>query len=203
MRSNIKKVLAVVAIAALVYGGAQLLSSPDPGYTLENWIALGRFDSIDAEIRERATAAGVDPLLAKALAWRASRVRPDFIGAEGRRGVLAVRPDAAVAWVSANRIETFMITDLFDPGTNMMAGLWNLKAALKRFEKTEDAMQCALIAHFADPQSMDRWWPHKQAPERASDLLQKVDRPDVRQAVEDTMRRWRTYKSAAHGSGPL
>ena len=124
------KVFVLVFCAALTAAGLTLCTSSDPICKLQSWLALGRYSAHDALISAAAKKRGLDPLLVKAMVWRESAFDPTKIGTSGERGLMQVGEAAAQDWAKAEKIETFVKTDLFDAKTNLDVGTWYLKQAL-------------------------------------------------------------------------
>ena len=80
-----QKVFALVVFAALTAAGLALWTSPDPLYKLQSWLALGRYSTSEALIRDAAEKRGLDPLLVKAMVWRESAFDPTKTGTSSSR----------------------------------------------------------------------------------------------------------------------
>lgn len=176
----------MVAAAA----GAAILAAPDPSYRLASWMALGRYHAHDNTIRRIAQHSGLDPLLLKAIAWQASAF--DAKKATGtRRGLLQINETQAREWAAAERIETFMFTDLFDADTNLRAGAWTLQRALKDGAEFDHPEQYALVVFKAGRLQARAW---SNGTTSASELLAHAD-PDTRAFVAAVESRRSFYRS--------
>src|SRR4051812_8328261 len=120
----LKQLIIALALAAFVAAGVVLWSSPDPSYTFYSWLAGSRYTQYDRQIIDVSRKHGLDPKLIKAIVWRESAFHPDMVGTSGERGLMQVGEAAAQDWARAEKIETFMPTDLFDPKTNLEVGTW-------------------------------------------------------------------------------
>ena len=184
----------MTVFAASVAAGVVLWRSADPIYQAQTWAALGRFSQYDSLISEVAEKTKLDPALVKAMVWRESRFRSNKVGGAGERGLMQVGEAAAHDWAAANRIETFMFTDLFDARTNLLAGTWYLQRALEHWKDRDDPVPFALAEYNAGRKRVDRW---AASGANAAAMMQAADIATTRQYVEDIMRRARRYREAA------
>src|SRR5215210_1990913 len=122
----------VLSLAAAAAASLAVFTSEDPQYQVQEILLHDRFHRYDLLIRAVAERHGLDPMLVKAVVWRESRFQPRKVGSNGERGLMQVTEIAAADWVAAEKIETFVPTDLFDPETNLKAGTWYLKRAHDR-----------------------------------------------------------------------
>src|SRR5262245_41573522 len=129
-----RRLLIVTGVAALTAASLLLWLSPDPTYLAHEWLALGRYYQYDSEISELAAKHNLDPALIKAIVWRESTFLPDKVGTSGERGLMQVSEAAAKDWATAEKLETFIPTDLFDARNNLEAGSWYLRRALDRWK---------------------------------------------------------------------
>ena len=104
----------VIFLSALTAAALLLWLSPDPMYTAQAWLAGGRFHGFDGAIREVAGQHKIAPELIKAIVWRESAFHTDKMGASGERGLMQVGEAAGGDWAKAEKLETFVPTDLFD-----------------------------------------------------------------------------------------
>jgi len=181
--------LPAVIIAA---AGAAILAAPDPSYRLANWMALGRYRAHDDTIRRVAQSSGLDPSLLKAIAWQASAFDAKKTTAHAR-GLLQINESQAREWAAAERIETFMFTDLFDADTNLRVAAWILTRALKDGADFDYPEQYALVV-FKTGRLQTRAWSKGTA--SVSGLLAHAD-PDTRAFVAAVESRRAIYRS--HG----
>jgi len=194
----LKRLILVFLLALAAAASLALWRSPDPLYTLESWRALGRFSDYDSLIADLGAKHGLDPKLIKALVWRESAFHPDKVGAAGERGLMQVGEGAAADWAKAEKVETFVPTDLFDPRTNLDVGTWYLARALARWKTKRDPIPFALAEYNAGRTRVDRWIAATDLGEKASadDLIAAIDFPTTRRYVQDIVRRYHHFQGA-------
>jgi len=192
----LKRFLFFVVLAAFVAASLLLWRSPDPLYTLATWRALGRFSDYDTLILDTGAKQGVDPMLIKAVIWRESAFHPDKVGTRGERGLMQVGEGAARDWAAAEKIETFVPTDLFDAKTNLDVGTWYLKKALVRWKTQADPVPFALAEYNAGRTRVDHWMASTGLGEKATadDLIAAIDFPTTRRYVQEIVRRYHSYQ---------
>jgi soluble lytic murein transglycosylase len=145
--------LAGVGLAAGIF----CLVADDPGYRAQEILLGGRYTRYDAVIRQASRRYGVAPELIKAVIWRESRFHPEKTGQHGERGLMQITEGAAADWVRAEKIETFVPADLFDPKVNIEAGTWYLKRALDHWAARDDPVPFALAEYNAGRTRVKRW----------------------------------------------
>ena len=197
MARFVKKLGTLLLLACLTAAGLLLWTSPDRGYTLHAWLAAGRYSAYDEMISDAAHKRGLDPLLVKAMVWRESAFDPSKIGMSGERGLMQVGEAAARDWAKAEKIETFVPTDLFDARTNLEVGTWYFKKALERWKEKENPVPFALAEYNAGHARVERW---SATTERGDDggvenLLRAIDFPTTRKYIEDITARQRFYQA--------
>ena len=199
MARFLKRLFFAVLLAALAAAGWLLWKSADPSYTFYSWLAGSRYHRYDPIINDLAKKHGLDPLLIKAIVWRESAFSPDKLGTVGERGLMQVGEAAAKDWAAAEKIETFMPTDLFDPKTNLEVGTWYFKKALDRWKQKDDPVPFALAEYNAGRARVDRWVAESGRSDEATagDLLVAIDFPTTRRYVEDITTRYRIYREEA------
>ena len=192
-----KKLCLVFVFAALTAAGLVLWTAPDPEYQLQSWLAAGRFSAYDAMIADAARKHGLDPLLVKAMVWRESAFAPSKIGTSGERGLMQVGEAAAQDWAAAEKIETFVPTDLFDAKTNLEVGTWYLKKALERWKQKADPVPFALAEYNAGHVRVERWIAATDRGDEATaeNLVRAIDFPTTRKYIEDITARQRFYQA--------
>ena len=196
MSGFLKRLLLILALAALTAAGVLLWQSGDAVYTLQSWRGGTRFWDYDALIADTAAKHGLDPLLLKAIVWRESMFHTDKIGTSGERGLMQVGDAAARDWAKAVKIETFVPTDLFDAKTNLEVGAWYFKKALDRWKAKANPIPFALAEYNAGRSRVDRWIAESGRGDAAqeADLLSAMDFPTTRRYIEDIMARHRFYQ---------
>jgi soluble lytic murein transglycosylase len=185
-----KRFVLVLVLAAFAAAAWVLWNSPDPSYTTYSWLAGSRYSRYDQPIADVAQKHGLDPLLVKAIVWRESAFHPDKLGTVGERGLMQVGEAAATDWARAEKIETFMPTDLFDPHTNLCAATWHLARSAQRW-KDCDRPDLFALAEFKLGSAGE--WP---ATTTSADLLSHLD-PDTRAFIQSVESRRAFY--ARHG----
>ncbi len=191
------RTLSLVAIlAAFAAAGLLLWLSPDPMYTAQEWMALGRYNQFDAAIREVSEKQGVEPELVKAIVWRESAFSSDKIGTSGERGLMQLSEAAAGDWAKAEKLETFVPTDLFDSRMNLEAGAWYLRRALDHWKGKEAPLPFALAEYNAGRGRVDRWIAATSMADQANadDLLGAIDYPSTRRYIEEVTRRTQFFR---------
>jgi soluble lytic murein transglycosylase len=199
MARFLKRLFLAFLLAAFAAASWVLWNSPDPSYTFYSWLAGSRYNRYDPTIADLARKRGLDPLLIKAIVWRESAFSPDKLGTVGERGLMQVGEAAAKDWAAAEKIETFMPTDLFDPKTNLEVGTWYFKKALERWKQKDDPVPFALAEYNAGRVRVDRWVAETGRAEEATarDLLLAIDFPTTRRYVEDIIARYHFYEQAS------
>lgn len=189
--------LLVLLLAALAASGWIVGTSDDPIYSAQELISLGRYSSQDALIAETAKKTGVEPALIKALIWRESAFHPDKTGAAGERGLMQVGEAAATDWARAEKIETFMPPDLFEPRTNVEVGTWYLRRALEKWKDRDDPVPFALAEYNAGASRLERWINATAFGAKADslDLMTSIDFPSTRRYIDDIMARAKFYRA--------
>jgi len=186
----------VLVCAAIAAAGLFFWRSPDPAYELQEWISHGRFVKYDPLILEAGKKYGVDPMLVKAIVWRESAFQPQMVGKSGERGLMQVGVAAATDWARIEKIEVFTPTDLFDPKTNIEAGVWYFHKALERWKSKERPIPFALAEYNAGRKHVDDWVTRTGKAEHANadDLLAVMDYRSTRQYIEDITARYHFYQ---------
>lgn len=199
MSGFLKRLIFVLALSAFTAASLVLWRSPDPLYTFESWRAVGRFSAYDTLITDIGAKHGIDPQLLKAVIWRESAFRAEMIGTRGERGLMQVGEGAARDWAMAEKIETFVPTDLFDAKTNLEVGTWYLQKALTHWKARTDPVPFALAEYNAGRTRVERWIAATELGEKAAadDLLGAMDFPTTRRYVQEIIRRYRFYKERA------
>jgi soluble lytic murein transglycosylase len=177
-----KNLFVAVLAGALLAGfaaGAFFLLADDPSYQLQEFVFRERFRRYDDLIAAASARYGVPPELIKAVIWRESRFQPHMVGQHGERGLMQITEGAAADWMKAEKIETFVPTDLFDPKVNIEAGTWYLKRALSHWGSKDDPVPFALAEYNAGRTRVRRWVADSgQGPEAgADDLRTAMDFP--------------------------
>jgi len=194
-----RKVAVVVAALLLLAAGGLgifLLTSKDPRYTAQEILALGAFRQYDDLIIAASKRYGTEPELIKAVIWRESRFRPGMVGGQGERGLMQITEGAASDWAKAEKIETFVPTDLFDPKVNIEAGTWYLTRAMSHWSTKDDPIPFALAEYNAGRTRVNRWVKDSgQGPTaKAEDLQTAMDFPTTKGYVSTIVQRLVFYR---------
>lgn len=193
-----KKILLALAGAACVFAvaaGIFWLVADDPEYLAQEMIFSSRFGRYDDLILQSARRYGVPPELIKAVIWRESRFHPDKTGLHGERGLMQITEGAASDWARAEKIETFVPTDLFDPKVNIEAGTWYLKKALDHWAAKDDPTPFALAEYNAGRTRVKRWVVDSGRGETAGavDLQTAMDFPGTKSYIAAIVARYEFY----------
>ena len=206
-RTRLFFLLLAASIVALVVATRL---SPDFAYTMGVSFFPERFHRYDRMIAEISGRHQVDPALVKAVIWRESRFRPYMEGSSGERGLMQVGESAAAEWAKAEKMATFVPTDLFDPKTNIEAGTWYLAQALRRWNDKDDPIPFALAEYNAGRRNVKRWIDDAKAREQererrqpgstdaqvsGGELADSIDFPGTRNYVAAIRRRMDYYKT--------
>ena len=175
--------------AANVAFAVVLWRSPDPGYRVQEMVALGRYSEHDKLIASVAEKYGVDPLLVKSVVWRESRFTTTKVGTSGERGLMQVGEAAARDWAAAHKIEVFVYADLFDAKTNLEAGTWYLSRALEHWRDRDDPIPFALAEYNAGRSRVEKW----AADGADAQRMMRAAAGSTRQYVDDIIRRHQRY----------
>ena len=192
----VRMLLLVIALAALAAAGLLIGLSSEPLYAAQELISLGRYSRHDELITQAAKHCDVEPALIKAMVWRESAFHADKVGTSGERGLMQVGEAAATDWARAQKIETFVPTDLFEPRTNLEAGTWYLKRAMDKWKGKDDPLTFALAEYNAGGSRLDRWVAATGVGAKADsrDLLNAMDFPGTRRYVEGILARAGFYR---------
>lgn len=177
----------LLAGTALIFWGMR-----DSGeYHIKEALSLGRYHKYDPLVRQAAERHGVPPELIKAVIWRESRFHPDKVGTHGERGLMQITENAAADWARAEKIETFLPTDLFDPKVNIEVGSWYLKRALDHWSTRDNAVPFALAEYNAGRTRVRRWVRESGLGEaaEATDMQTAMDFPATRRYIQSIMAR--------------
>lgn len=135
----------------------------------------------------------VDPALVKAVVWRETKFNPVARGRAGEIGLMQIMESAALDWASAEKIDPFEHEQLFDPGTNTLAGAWYLKKLLKRYTQTDNPIPYALADYNAGRGNVLKW--NKGAAATNSEtFLKQIGFPGTSNYVRAVMARIENYR---------
>ena len=194
--SQLRRII-LAGIPVVVAAGLFWVLADDPDYRLKEALAFGRYHRFDDEIEQASRRYGVPSDLIRAVIWRESRFHPRQVGEHGERGLMQITEPAASDWVRAEKIETFVPTDLFDPKVNIEAGTWYLKQALQHWNDRDDPIPFALAEYNAGRSRVKRWTkkPDSAPPASASDLKEEMDFPATRRYLDAIIARYEFYQA--------
>lgn len=192
----------LIGLAAVLAGGFWMRAD-DPSYQFQEMASLGRYGAQDELIAAAANRYKVEPELLKAIIWRESRFQPDKTGTRGERGLMQITEPAARDWADAEKIETFVPTDLFDPKVNIEAGAWYLKRALEHWGAKDAPIPFALAEYNAGRTRVHRWVKDsgRGAVAGAEDLQTAMDFPGTKSYIASIMDRYDFYKRRGEFKG--
>ena len=195
MKKFVLASLVVLAVLTAI-AGIYLLTSEDPKYLLRETIFASRYRKYDDLIRQAATRYGVAPELIKAIIWRESQFQPGKVGAQGERGLMQITDSAAIDWARAEKIQTFVSSDLFDPKVNIEAGTWYLNRALNHWSSKDNPLPFALAEYNAGRSRVRRWVQDSGMGETAGagDLQAAMDFPMTKSYIATIIARYDFYK---------
>jgi soluble lytic murein transglycosylase len=145
----VKKVLALLAVGAVVGGGFAYVRSTEPGWWVRLWYPL-RYEAI---VRGHARNYRLDPALLAAVIYQESKFRAHARSSSGAIGLMQLLPATAEGIAVHTGGSRFRVADLDDPEINVRYGAWYLRHLLDKYgdEKT------ALAAYNAGQDNVDRW----------------------------------------------
>ncbi len=198
-----RSVLCAAVLLPLIAVGVWLYADHDENYPLQKLFFPGRYSRYDELIAHAGIRYGVSPSLIKAVIWRESRFQPEMLGAHAERGLMQVTEGAAQDWAKAEKIETFLATDLLDPKTNIEAGSWYLSKALKHWAAKDDPVPFALAEYNAGRTRVKRWEKNSGLGGEfgADDLSSSMDFPATRAYVRSIIARYRDFQRNAEFPG--
>ena len=182
------------ALVLLLAVGAAFLPGVDLRYRLLEVLPGSNYRDYDLLIETVAAKHGVSPGLVKAVVWQESRFNPLATGAAGERGLMQVTEIAAKDWVAANQIEVFSPADLFDPKTNLEAGVWYLSRALRRYSDRDDPRPFALAEYNAGKSRVNRWKGETGGEPTAGEFQAGIDFPSTAAYIGNILSREEFYR---------
>lgn len=182
------------AVVLLLAAGAAIDPAIDLRYRLLEALPGSSYRDFDPLIDALGEKHGVSPGLVKAVVWQESRFNPLATGAAGERGLMQVTEIAAKDWVAANQIETFAPSDLFDPKTNLEAGVWYLSRALRRYSDRDDPRPFALAEYNAGKSRVNRWKGETGGEPTAGEFQAGIDFPSTAAYIANILAREEFYR---------
>lgn len=107
---------------------------------------------------------------------------------------MQIMESAALDWASAEKIELFEHEQLFDPGTNTLAGAWYLKRLLKRYSQTDNPIPYALADYNAGRGNVLKWI-SGAASTNSEMFIQQIGFPGTSNYVRAVMGRIENYRA--------
>jgi len=196
-----RAVVLSAGVLAIVGAACWVESGHDENYALQEFFFRGRYNRYDALIARAGARYGVDPSLIKAVIWRESRFQPGMVGTQGERGLMQITERAAQDWARAEKIETFVPTDLLDPKTNIEAGTWYLAKALRHWADKDDPVPFALAEYNAGRTRVKRWERGAKRGGGADDLRIAMDFPSTRRYSRSIMDRYKAFQARGEFQG--
>jgi len=194
-----KLAVVLAALLLVVAGGVGIfwMTAQDPRYTAHEILSFGAYRKFDDLILEASKRYGTQPELIKAVIWRESRFRPGMVGGQGERGLMQITERAAADWAKAEKIETFVPTDLFDPKVNIEAGTWYLTRAMSHWSAKDDPIPFALAEYNAGRGRVKRWVKDSGQGETANadDLQTAMDFPGTKNYIATITERLAFYRN--------
>lgn len=100
---------------------------------------------------------GMDPRLVSAVIWKESRFNPQAKGKAGEVGLMQVMPVTGLEWAGTHGVEGFTPERLFDPETNLRAGVWYLRKAVEEWSTKDNPLPYALAQYNAGRRNVLKW----------------------------------------------
>jgi len=150
----------------------------------------------DPYITSVAHDAGVDPFLIRALIWRESRFNALTHGTADERGLMQITPEAGQIWAKANKISNFTPDNLYDPETNIRAGIWYLNRSIHRWSQAnvDDPITFALAEYNAGRSNALKWV-DPASPQDHTAFMQRITYPGTRKYVEVILAKRAQYRA--------
>jgi soluble lytic murein transglycosylase len=145
----VKRLAALVALAAVLGGGFLVLQSARPAWWERLWYPLP-YASI---VRGHARHYDLDPALLAAVIYAESKFRSDARSSSGAVGLMQLLPQTAEGIALHTGGTRFRVSDLTDPEINVRYGAWYLHHLMQKYGDE----QTALAAYNAGQQNVDEW----------------------------------------------
>ncbi|MFO1530349.1 MAG: lytic transglycosylase domain-containing protein [Kiritimatiellia bacterium] len=113
--------------------------------------------ALDELIVRVSRANGMDPRLVSAVIWKESRFNPQAKGKAGEVGLMQVMPVTGMEWAGTQGVEGFTPERLFDPETNLRAGVWYLRKAVDEWSTKDNPLPYALAQYNAGRRNVLKW----------------------------------------------
>jgi len=146
----VKKLLALVLVAAALAAGFAYVNSTEPAWYVRLRYPL-HYDSI---VRGHARNYRLDPALLAGVIYQESKFHAHARSSSGAIGLMQLLPDTAKGIAVHTGGSKFQVSDLDDPEINVRYGSWYLRHLLDRYHQHE---RLALAAYNAGEDNVDRW----------------------------------------------
>jgi soluble lytic murein transglycosylase len=145
----VKKVLALVVVAAALWAAFAYVNSTEPAWYVRLRYPL-EYQSI---VRGHSRNYRLDPALLAAVIYQESKFRAHARSSSGAVGLMQLLPSTAEGIAVHTGGTRFRVSDLDDPEINVRYGSWYLRHLLDKYgdERT------ALAAYNAGQENVDRW----------------------------------------------
>ena len=109
---------------------------------------------------------------------------------------MQITDSAAIDWARAEKIQTFVSSDVFDPKVNIEAGTWYLNRALNHWSSKDNPLPFALAEYNAGRSRVRRWVQDSGMGETAGagDLQAAMDFPMTKSYIATIIARYDFYK---------
>jgi soluble lytic murein transglycosylase len=144
-----RRLLAVVAVAALLALAFASLQTAKPGWWERLWYPL-RYEQI---VRGHARNYDLDPALLAAVIYQESKFHANAHSSSGAIGLMQLLPDTAKGIAVHTGGTRFRVGDLYDPEINVRYGSWYLHHLIEKYGDE----RVALAAYNAGQDNVDRW----------------------------------------------
>jgi soluble lytic murein transglycosylase len=145
----VKKVLALLAVGAVLGGAFAYVHTTEPGWWVRLWYPL-RYEAI---VRGHARNYRLDPALLAAVIYQESKFKAHARSSSGAIGLMQLLPDTAKGIAIHTGGSRFRVSDLDDPEINVRYGAWYLRHLLDKYGDQKSA----LAAYNAGQDNVDRW----------------------------------------------
>ena len=148
-----------------------------------------RAHSLDEMIVRVSREHGMDPRLVSAVIWKESRFDRTAQGKAGEIGLMQVMPATAMEWAGSRGRTGFTPEHLFDPETNLQAGVWYLRKALDEWSTKDNPLPYALAQYNAGRRNVLKWDEAVKSDEAL--FIRNIPFPGTARYVNDIIARYR------------
>ncbi len=144
-----KKLLALLAVGAVLAGGLAYVWRTEPGW----WVRIRYPLRYEAIVRGHARNYRLDPALLAGVIYQESKFNAHARSSSGAIGLMQLLPSTAQGIAVHTGGSRFKVSDLDNPEINVRYGAWYLRHLLDKYgdEKT------TLAAYNAGQDNVDRW----------------------------------------------